>query len=100
MFAGMSEIFKSDLPISNLFNVAGCKNEFDFAEKFENIKSAANQMQHFNSENSTQQTADMTSAADFDNQSESSSFNPAMMYLSGAQKNLYDEYMKQLENIF
>jgi hypothetical protein len=100
MFAGMSEIFKSDLPISNLFNVAGCKNEFDFAEKFENIKSAANQMQHFNSENSTQQAADMTSAADFDNQSESSTFNPAMMYLSGAQKNLYDEYMKQLENIF
>jgi hypothetical protein len=31
---------------------------------------------------------------------ESSTFNPAMMYLSGAQKSLYDEYMKQLENIF
>jgi hypothetical protein len=61
----MSEIFKGDMPVSNSFNVAGCKNEFDF-----------------------------------DHQSESSTFNPAMMYLSGAQKNLYDEYMKQLENIF
>jgi hypothetical protein len=32
--------------------------------------------------------------------SDSSVFKPAMMYLSGAQKSMYDEYMKQLENIF
>jgi hypothetical protein len=32
--------------------------------------------------------------------SDSSCINPTMMYLSGAQKSMYDEYMKQLENIF
>jgi hypothetical protein len=75
IFAGMSEMFK---------------NYGDISEAFKNCN---NMSEIFKSDISV-------SAADFDNQSESSSFNPAMMYLSGAQKNLYDEYMKQLENIF
>jgi hypothetical protein len=100
MFAGMSEIFKNYADVSDVFSNFGDENNFDFSKKFENMKSVANQMQHFNSDSPTQLATGVASTTDFDNQNESSTFNPAMMYLSGAQKSMYDEYMKQLENIF